>query len=124
MQLQNKERDLIKYMLRTCSVATNLVTSLEVAPICCATMLCLFDLTRQGSLGTHFIHFSTIAMSSDTSDYVAVPERVVQNEEPANRTEKRFRNKLSSALKKYLNGAQWNLMYLKHAIMYFYHYLT
>ena len=86
IQLQNIERDLeSEYLFRTCSVATNLVTSLEFNPIRCATMLCHFGQTRNGSIATHFILLSSTATISATGGYVDVPERYRQNEEPASR---------------------------------------
>ena len=70
-----------------CSVATTLVTSLEINPTRCATMLCHFGRTRNGSVATHFIFLSSTAESSVTSGYVVVPERFGQNEESATRNE-------------------------------------
>ena len=64
-----------------CSVATNLVTSLEFNPIRGATPLCHFERTRNGYVATHFIFLSSTAESSATNGYVVVPERFVQNEE-------------------------------------------
>ena len=47
MQLQNIERDFkSENLLRTCSVVSNMVTSLEFNSICFATMLCHFGQTR------------------------------------------------------------------------------
>ena len=106
-QLQNKEREFkSEYLFRTCSVTTNLATSLEFDPIPCATTLCHFSRTRNGSVANHFILFSSTASSSATGDYVAVPERFVQNEEPTCKNKERTRNKHSSASKPYLIDAQ------------------
>ena len=99
-QLQEYERDFkSECLFRTCSAATNLVTSLEFNPIRCATTLCNFGQTRNGSVATHFILLSSTATSSTTGDYAAVPERFGQNEEPASRIRQRARNKPSSAPK-------------------------
>ena len=57
-----------EYLFRKCSVATNLVTSLEFNPIRCATMLCHFGETRNGSVAMHFILCGSTATSSATSD--------------------------------------------------------
>ena len=96
-QLRYKERDFEKeYLFRTCSVVTNLETSLESVPTHCATMLCHFGHTWSGSVATHFIHLSSTVMSSATGGYVAVPERFGQKEETAGRTKERTKNKPSS----------------------------
>ena len=88
MHLQNIEREIeSEYLFCTYSVATNLVTSLEFSPIRRGTMLCHLGQTRNGSVATHFTLFRSIVTSSATSGYVAVPERVVQNEEPDSREE-------------------------------------
>ena len=42
-----------EYLLRKCSVATNLVTSLNFIPICGATILCHFGQLRNYSVFTH-----------------------------------------------------------------------
>ena len=86
-------------MFRTCSVATNLVTSLEVFPIRCATTLCQFGRTRNGYVATHFILRNTTATSNAAGGCVAVPERFGENEEPASRNKERARNKSSSVPK-------------------------
>ena len=102
MQLQNSERDFkSEKFFRTCFVADNPVTSLEFLPIRCATMLCHFGHTRNGSIATHFILFSSTTMSSATGDLVAVPERFIQNEEPASGNEERTRNQPTPAPKLY-----------------------
>ena len=72
-----------------CSVATNLVTSLEFNPIRCATTLCQSGRTRNGCLASQFILFSRAAESSVASGYVVVPERFGQKAEPASKNEKR-----------------------------------
>ena len=69
-----------EYFFRTCSVASNLVTSLDFNPIRSATMLCLFQKTRSGSLATHFILISSTATSSAIGGYVVDPESFGQNE--------------------------------------------
>ena len=70
-------------LLRTRSVATDLVTSQKFQPIRCAFMLCQFGRTRNVYVATRTILFSSTAESSATSGYVAVPEHFLQNEEPA-----------------------------------------
>ena len=98
MQLQILERDFQSdYLLCTCSVVTNLVTSLEFITIGCATMLCHFGQIRNGSATTHFIQLSSTVVSSATGQYKAVLKRVGGNEDPASRNEERTRNKPSSA---------------------------
>ena len=72
-----------------CSVATNLVTSVEFDQIRCATTLCHFGGTRNGYVATHFILLKSTAESSATSGYVIVPEPFGQNAESANRNEER-----------------------------------
>ena len=78
-----------------CSVANNLVTSLEFNPIRCATTLCHFERTRNGYVATQFIRLSSTAESSATSGYVVVPERSGQNEEPASINKERAGKKPS-----------------------------
>ena len=82
-------------MFRTRSVATDLVTSLEVQPISCAIMLCQFGRTRNAYTATDIILLSSTAASSATIGYVVVPERLGQKEEPACSNEERTRKKLS-----------------------------
>ena len=82
-----------EYLFRTCSVATKL-TSLESNLIHCATMLSHFGQTRSSYLVIFFILRGSTATSSATGDYVAVPEHSGQNEEPANKNEKRTRKRL------------------------------
>ena len=84
------------YLFRMCSVATNLRTSLECRLIRCAITLFQFGRTRNGCKATHFVFLNTTAKSSATSGNVVVPERFVQNEEPANENEQRARKKRSS----------------------------
>ena len=56
-------------------------------------MLCQFGQTRNGHVATYFILLSSTAVSSATSGYVVVPERLGQNEEPACINEERTRKK-------------------------------
>ena len=74
-----------------CSVATNLVTSLEVNPSQSATILCRFRQTRS----CYVAILSILCGSNATTigDYVAVPERFGQIEEPASRNEERTEEK-------------------------------
>ena len=84
MQLQNIKCDFKSdFLFPTCSVDTNLVTSLEFNPLRSATMLCQFGQTQCGSVATHFNLFSSTATSIATGDHVAVPKSFDQNEEPA-----------------------------------------
>ena len=93
-QLHNIERDFeSEYLFRTCFVATKLVTSPDFIPIRCATMLCHFSELRNDSVVTHFIHFSSTATSSATSEYVNFPESIGQKEEPVSRNEEQTSNK-------------------------------
>ena len=90
------ERDFkSEYLLRTCSVATNLATSLKFRPVRCATMLCHFGQTRNASVATHFILLSSTATSSATGAYVDVPDHLEQNEEPAGINKERTKEKHS-----------------------------
>ena len=82
-----------EYLFCTYSVAHSLVTSVELNSIRCATMLCQFGQTRNGSMAIHFILCGSTAMSSATGDYVVVPERFGLNEEPADSNEARTREK-------------------------------
>ena len=66
-----------------CSVATNLVTSLEFKPIRSATALCHFEQTRNGSLPTHSILLASTATNSATGNYIVVLECFGEHEEPA-----------------------------------------
>ena len=75
------ERDIkSEYLFRMCYVVTILVTSREIKPIRCATMLCHFGRTRNAYVATRFILLSSIAESSATSGYVVVPKLLGQNE--------------------------------------------
>ena len=69
-----------EYLFRMCSVATNLVKSLEIQPIRCATMLCHSERTRNGYVASRFILLSSTAVSSASGGYVVVPERSGQSE--------------------------------------------
>ena len=82
-------------MLRTRSVAIDLVTSQKLQPIRCAFMLYQFGRTRNVYVTTRIILFSSTPASSATSGYVAVPEHFLQNEEPACINEDRTRKKPS-----------------------------
>ena len=82
-------------MFRVRSVATDLVTSLEIQPICCAFMLCQFGRTRNGYVATYFVLLSSAAASSNTSGNVVVPEHFGQNEEPTVSNEERTKKKSS-----------------------------
>ena len=90
----------------------DLVTSLKLIPIRCATKLCHFGQTRTGSEAIHFFLLSSTAVSSATSDQVAIPKRCGQNEEPDSRNQERTRNEPISAPKTYLNDAKSNHVYL------------
>ena len=72
-----------------CSVATNLLTSLDFRPVRCAITPCLFGRTQYYYVATHFILFSGTAESSVKSGCVVVPERIGQNEERASGQEER-----------------------------------
>ena len=90
------ERDLkSKYLFRTCSVATNLVTSLVFNPIRFAIMMCHFGRKRSSYVTIPFILPGCSTTRSATGDYVAVLECFGQNEEPASRNEEWTRKKLS-----------------------------
>ena len=97
-----------EYLFRTCSVGTNLVTSVEFNSIHCTTMLCHIGQPRNGSVATHFILRSRIASSSVTGDYVAVLEHFGQNKEPASNNEERTRKKPSSVPKSGFNRCSFN----------------
>ena len=73
----------LNILLRTRSVAIDLVTSQTFQPIRCAFKLCQFGRTRNVYVATSFILFSSTAESSAKSGYVDVPENFRQNEEPA-----------------------------------------
>ena len=82
-----------EHLFRLCSVATDLVTSLDFKPIRCGTLLCLFGQTRNANLKTHFIVLCSTSESSATNGFVVVPERFGQNGEPGSRNEERTRKK-------------------------------
>ena len=69
-----------KKLFPMCSVVTNLVSSLEFQPICCATTLFLFGRTRNGYVATRIILLSSTAEISATSGYVVATERSGQSE--------------------------------------------
>ena len=69
-------------------------------------MLCQFGELRNGSVATHFSHFSCTATSSATSEYVAVREQIGQDEELVDRNEERIKNKPSFPSKIYLNDSE------------------
>ena len=106
-QLKNKEFDFeSEYLFCTCSIATNLATSLDFNPIRCGTTLCHFGQTRKGSLATNSFPLSNTAMNSAAGGHVAVPERFGQIEDPASRNKERARNRHSCGPKPKLNDAQ------------------
>ena len=74
-----------------CSVVTNLVTSLEVQPIRCATTLFHSGRTRSVYVATRIILLSSTAEGSATSGYVAATERSGQSEAWASRNVERAR---------------------------------
>ena len=76
-----------------CSVATNLVTSLEFIPIRRATSQCHFGRTQNGYVANNFILLSSTAESSATSDFVVVLERFGQNDESAGSNKERATKK-------------------------------
>ena len=84
-----------EYLFRMCSVVTNLVTSLEIQPIRCATMLLHFGRTRSIYVATRIILFSSTAENSATSGYAAATERSGQSEAWASRNLERARKKPS-----------------------------
>ena len=67
--------------------ATDLVTSLEVKPIRCATTLCHFGQSRNDYVATYFTLLSRIAERSAKSGCVVIRERFGQIEEPTSRNE-------------------------------------
>ena len=78
-----------EYLFRMCSVVTNLMTSLEFQPICCATTLSHLGRTWNGYVATRIILLSSTAGSSATSGYVVAPERSGQSEALAGRNVER-----------------------------------
>ena len=114
----NSERDFKSdYLFRICSLATNLVTSLEFNPTRCATTMCHFGQTWNGSVANHFILLSSTAESSATSGYVVVPERLGQNEEPAGNNKERAKEKPSLVPNVNLVDA---IVFPKHVFIIFY----
>ena len=104
------------------SVANNLVTSLEIKPIRCATTLCHFGRTRNGYVAARFILLSSTAKSSATSGYVVVPEPFGQSEARAVRNAERSKKKPSFFPAVDLIDAIWKHMYtwtLSITFMYF-----
>ena len=85
----------MNFLLRTRSIATDLVTSQIFQPILCAFMLSQFGRTRNVYVATRIILLSSTAESSATGGYVAVPEHFLQNEEPASINEERTRKNFS-----------------------------
>ena len=63
------------FLFRMCSVVTNLVTSLELQPIRCATTLFHFGRTPDVYVATRIILLSSTAEASATSGCVAATER-------------------------------------------------
>ena len=80
-------------LLRTRSVATDLVTSQKFQPIRYAFMLCQFGRTRNVYVATRIILLSSTAESSARSGYVAIPEHFLRNEEPSVNNEERTKKK-------------------------------
>ena len=84
------ERDFkSQYLFHTCSVANKLMTSLEFNPILRATRLCHFGQTQSSYVAIPFTLCGSTATSCATGDYVTVPERFSQYEEPASTNEER-----------------------------------
>ena len=75
-----------------CSVVNNLVTSLEVQPIRCATTLFHFGRTRDVYVATRINLLSSTTEGGDTSGYVAATERSGQSEARAGRNVELARN--------------------------------
>ena len=67
-------------LLRTRSVATDLVTSQKFQPIRCAFTLFHFRRTRDVYVATRIILFSRIADGSATSGYVVATKRSGESE--------------------------------------------
>ena len=63
-------------------------------------------------MATHFILRGSFATSSATGDYVAVPERYGQNEDPASWNKERAKSQPSSVPKPQLLDAQWSYVFL------------
>ena len=69
-------------------------------------MLCPFGQIRNGSVASQSIQFSSTATNSATNEYVAVPERIGQNEETFGRNEDWTKKKPSFSSKMYVNDAE------------------
>ena len=100
MQLQNIKRDresdyFVPYLFRRFQSGD--VTRIYPSPLCYYAVS--FGQTRNGSVAPHLILCTSTALSSATDDYVAVPERLVPNDEPASRNKEHTWNKPSSAPK-------------------------
>ena len=92
----NKKLDFkIENLFRTCSVATNLVKSLDFQPIPCATLLCYFGQTLNDSVATPSFFLCSTATSSTTGGYVILSECFGQIEEPVDSNKERSRKKLT-----------------------------
>ena len=72
-----------------CFVVTNLVTSLDIKPIRCATTICHFGRTQNGYIANRLILLTSTADSSATSGYIVVAERFGQSEARAGRNVER-----------------------------------
>ena len=81
-----------------CSVVTNLVTSLEIQPIRCATTLFHFGRTWNAYVATRITLLSSTAESSATSAYVVALERSGRIEAWASWKVERARKKPSFVL--------------------------
>ena len=82
MHLQDEQSDFkSEYLFRTCSVATNLVTSLN-NPFHFAVLLCYAVLTNYATVPYSLHSFS----SNATSEYGIVPERPDRNKEQTRNT--------------------------------------
>ena len=82
-------------LLRTRYVATDLVTSQNFQPICCAFTLFQFGRTRDAYVATRIILLSSTAESSVTSGYVVATERSSQSEAWASKNVERAKKKPS-----------------------------
>ena len=85
----------IKYLLRTRSVTTDLLMSLESQPVRCAIMLCHLGKTRNGYVATYFNLLSSTAASRAAGGYLIVAEHFGENEELAGSNEERNKKKPS-----------------------------
>ena len=108
-------------LLRTRSVATDLVTSLQIQPNRCAFMLRQFRRTQYVYVATRFILLSSTAESSATSGYVAVRGNIFSKlrNQPV-----LTRNGLKKAY--FPSKSEFNRCnsILKHVIMIFYEYFS